>query len=211
MTKTSAFTAVIGAASALLATPALAQSSIPIYQNVSDYSGLYLELTSDGQVGDEITFAGSFRTLTDFKLEYFLSPGASVNAQVLLRQMDGPNGAPGTPLYDSGILSLLDGFGHIEAFGLSLEVPDTITWSIHFTGLSSGGTVGLLYYENPTIGSSQDDFWRLVPGEGWVLFDTPNIKDNFGAEFNAVPEPTTWALLLGGMGVLGFMQYRRRS
>ena len=34
---------------------------------------------------------------------------------------------------------------------------------------------------------------------------------NFGETFGAVPEPATWALMLGGFGMVGFAARRRRS
>lgn len=212
MTKLKALTLAGAAASALLATPAYGQST-PIYSNADNYLSLFTDFIGNGQIGDQVTFGGTARTVTDIDVEYFLNSGSAVG-QLFVRAMDGPvvNGVatPGSVLYDSGQLTLGAGQNHISATGLSLEVPESVTWSVLFSGVDAGEQIGLLYYDPPTVGQSFDDFWQIVGGT-WTLMDTPNVKDNFGAVFTAVPEPSTWALLLGGAGMLGFLSFRRKS
>jgi hypothetical protein len=214
MTKMKAYTLAGVAAAALLA-PAVSAQSETIYANVDNYLGFYTEHIGNGEIGDQIDFAGTARTVTEFRLEYFLTPGGAANAQVFIRANDGPAlspgvNAPGSVLYDSGVIALVEGQNNITATGLSLEVPNTVTWSIAFSGIDGTEKVGILYYDPPTIGASFDDFWQKTE-TGWQLFDNPDLKDNFGAIFTAVPEPSTWALLLGGMGMLGFFSFRRKS
>ena len=43
----------------------------------------------------------------------------------------------------------------------------------------------------------------------WKQFETGD-KTGFGIEFNAVPEPSEWALIFGTLA-LGFVIYRRRK
>jgi PEP-CTERM motif len=42
-------------------------------------------------------------------------------------------------------------------------------------------------------------------------YDTIVRADNFSLEINAVPEPSTWAMMILGFAGLGFMAYRRRK
>lgn len=108
------------------------------------------------QFGDEINLAGTDRSVTDFQFEYFLSANANGNetARLVLYANDGPGKAPGTPLYTSPALSLQPGFQVAEASGLSVSVPDTLTWAITFSGVDASEVAGLRIYNPPTVGTS---------------------------------------------------------
>ena len=43
------------------------------------------------------------------------------------------------------------------------------------------------------------------------LFDNFNFSDGNGGVISPVPEPETYAMLLAGLGLIGFMAYRRKS
>jgi hypothetical protein len=214
MMKLKAF-ALTGIAAALIAPQISAQT---IYDNASNYLDTFTGIAGNQQIGDQVIFApGTPRILDSFQIEYYVEAGATVNGQVFLRLNDGPEvepgiNAPGTVIYTGDVNSLLTGRNYFQdtGLGINLGAATSLTFSVDFTGVDAGEDVGLLYYDPPTIGTSFDDFWRLTES-GWELQVTPGIGDNFGAVFTAVPEPSTWALLIGGMSMLGFFGFRRKN
>jgi hypothetical protein len=158
------------------------------------------------EFGDEINLAGTARTVVDFKFEYFLSSNASGNetVQLLLHANDGPVmtfpapvggtrqvATPGKVLYTSPVLSMQTGVQTAEVTGLSVTVPNTLTWTVIMNGVEAGEVAGLRVYDPPTVGSSFRDLWRNDSGV-WnaYLFDD-NVPANFAALVEAVPEPST--------------------
>ena len=95
---------------------------------------------------------------------------------------------------------------------------NTVTTTVSFTGTTStGGT-----YTSPTeSGSTTNGVWTVktfnltnVPAGSYtysiVLADQQNI-DAVSLISTAVPEPSTWAMMLGGHGLLGLVQRVRRA
>ena len=139
------------AALATIAT-AYAQSEV-IYDNSSDpILGTFVPEDSGFEFGDQVTFAGTERVVTEFRLEYFSSE-ATGNAVIRFRANDGAadfqDGAPtnqlepSTLLYQSDPIALQADFNQIEITGLSVPVPaDWFTFTIEFTDLAGS----LSYY-----------------------------------------------------------------
>jgi hypothetical protein len=187
---------------------------VPLFRDLNDPANP----AGTTEIGDEITFGGSLRNLTDLQYNFNITPGSNPSAQLFLRSLDGPlfngNASPGSVLYTGDIVSLGSGadafgYGSVTVNGIDGRVlPDTVAWSVVFTGVNAGERAGLLYYNPPEVGSSTDDFWARVNGT-WQLLDTPGVVDNFAFAAYAVPEPTTWAIMLGGLGLLGFLRRRK--
>ena len=202
-------------ASILLTGTASAQQTV--YDNSFNYLNLTYAPGNNVEFGDQITLSPGARIASSFSFEYFLTVTNSVGAETAelsLRDMNGSVNSqgfqtPGGLLYDSGATPITAGFHTFSVTGLNFTVPNTLTWSVTFSGLGVGEKAGLLYYDPPTTGSSTDDFWQRDSSGNWVLMNTP-IKDNFGARLIAVPEPTTLALLAGGLMGLAFMGFRRK-
>ena len=104
---------------------------------------------------------------------------------------------------------------------------------------ASGGEGGTLYWSNdanPILDSSlgqasfshsdlgsavKGSIWNFVPGinpNDKYLFFTSNASPNtdsgyliWGASVSPVPEPSSYAMLLAGLGLLGFIAYSHRS
>ena len=206
------------AATVLMGASASAQEVI--YQNSTGGLNVVSDQGS-AEIGDMVSFAGSARTLTEFSFDYYISPTASGNEafQVFIRTMDGAGGFPGSVIYDSGLLGtslitsgLDNGFGRFVAQGLSLDVPENVTWSVAFSGFEAGEG-GLCFAGDAevggTFGASGTDFYFRMGTEGWEVLTQGDLVENFAASFTAVPEPSTWALLIGGLATFGFMRRRK--
>jgi hypothetical protein len=118
-----------------------------------------------------------------------------------------------------------------------LTVPQLITTSAEFdpsaasTCIYQGGSCSADTKVDFHIGGGPDlDLVAFNPGSGAVFavgsisslgFETAYYKDQFGVDatlnvtevadnISAVPEPSTWAMMLLGFGGVGFMAYRRK-
>ena len=219
-TKTG-LTAACLAVSALMGATTSAQI---IYDNSSGSLGAR---TGEGnaEIGDQVVFAGGTpRTVAQVSFEYFVTPGASGNetAQFFMYAIDNATKLPGTLLYTSPTFNLVPetsaGFGTATISGISVDVPDQIAWTVSFAGLENSESAGLLFYNPPSVGSSptfdpgdgtQHDFFLKHNVSGWQVLDTPNLVDNLNVRFTAVPEPSTIALILGGLATMGLIRRRK--
>jgi hypothetical protein len=206
------------AASAALCVSAWAQPSDIVYDNTSTNSFTGQQYGSTSEFGDQITLAGqSFdRTITAFRFDYYLSHGVSGNEQATLTVYDttGPSGGPGNVLFSDGPFNISSGYNTVTDSGLNVSVPDSIIWTVKFSGISADETVGLLFYNPPTVGSSLDDYWEKVNGVWTLNRFSPSGGPiaNFGAQVLAIPEPSTVQYaLLAGLAALGVMAYRRQT
>jgi hypothetical protein len=90
------------------------------------------------EIGGQITLAGTARVVDDFAFGYYgygdpshPSQLPDVNAHIKFYANDGPNGAPGTVLFESGAVKLNHfGLNDVTLSGLATTVPDTFTWTI---------------------------------------------------------------------------------
>lgn len=201
-----------------------AASSI-VYSNATAYSGFYLN-PGLSEVGDEIILGAGPRYAETFRFEYY-GNNFSGNEQFQLRfyQNDGVflgnnTYLPNTLFYDSGVLTLdapTDPSGrNTYQFDLTfaaIPLPEDFTWSVQFSGITSGETAGLSIYNPPNVGISENDYW-FNTGTTWELRGTNGVGLNFGASLVAtsVPEPSTCVLvILGGLCGLGLIKRRNRK
>ncbi len=213
-------------------TGAIAHGAV-VYNNTVNYAGGWLY--SGFELGDQINLAGSDRILTRFDFEYY---GINLNAntakaQVRFYMNNGPLAPsgfnmPGTLLFDSGPFPIstpanLDNRATLIFTDFSLAanplgqaltqpLPNSFTWTVEFTGINTANNehAGLVLYTPPVVGQSYTDYWENQ-ATGWKLLVNGSGPIDFGASFQAVPEPSTVALFaLGAIGLAGLIWRGRR-
>lgn len=196
---------------------ATASAQVVVYDNSTTPLNSYF--ASQTEIGDEISIGAGWYAHS-FTFEYFAEnlSGDEV-AEVRFYRNDGvpvgPSQAPGSLFYQSTQFPLINGnypISIVELAALNIELPESFTWTVKVTGLSSGETFGLKLYDPPTVGSSFDDIWQFGL-DGWDLKQAtglpPGTGSSFGATLTAVPEPG--ALTLVGVGALALLARRRRA
>lgn len=185
----------IGVFLVMLCTAGIAQNLFPteiIYDNATE-SGGQIHSSID-EYGDEIIFGGTFRDLIIFQFEYFGDFTAQGDETCTIRfyKNDGesPEGEgferPGTLLYESEAFPIFPDFNTVSLTDLDLEIPDRITWTADFDGLSGfgGDRAGLLFRDPPAVGKSFDDIWKRRRSGLWVATRfNANPVANFSVRF----------------------------
>jgi hypothetical protein len=208
----------------LLSASSLAQTVI--YDNTETITSFRTAEPNGTAYGDFAIFSGTARTLTTFQFDYFLSTGNSGNemAQVHLYALNG--NVPGALLYSSSPFEITAnrtaiGYGQRQIGDLSLAVPDSLAWTVTFTGLEGAEGAGLLFatdsngpgsnptFLDPVLNTQQHFTVRRGTDGSWALLNTDGVEDNLSVRFTAVPEPTTWALMLGGLAMFGLARRRK--
>ena len=167
-----------------------------IYDNSTNFTESFND--SLLETGDEVLLAGSDRLVTSFAFEYFaeFAPSGDETARLRFYRMDGAAGqnefeTPGTLLYDSGAFSISSGYHSVDVTELSVLLPsDRFTWSVQFSGLAATESAGLLFYDPPTVGSSDDYFWENENG-AWLAVASDGTGNNFAAQVIATNAATT--------------------
>jgi hypothetical protein len=206
---------------ALIALLAMNASGATIFNNSTTDLLTRLD-AANREIGDQIILAGSERFLTRFAFEYYglnsANPlafaGANVEARVRFYENNGPafNGyaTPNNSFYDSGWFSVgaptarntfvFTAGPDFPSAGLFIPVNE-MTWSVQFQGLGATDQLGVDIYGPATVGLTSPDYWANTGGT-WSLLANGSPM-NFAARFEAVPEPSSAALLvLGGLGLL---------
>ena len=98
---------------------------------------------------------------------------------------------PGTLLFTSDPITLSEGYKTYQVDGINVELPDTVTWTVEFSGvtgneLNVGNRAALVLSGTDVVGSSYDDFWQK-DASGWMIYQTgsSNNTDDFAAKLFA--------------------------
>jgi hypothetical protein len=209
------FKLVVGEAPYVITVPRSAtQGNTTLSQLVGDVNdalneaGVPNSVTAAGTLDYKLTFVDtegnnlSVQTervwvLTEFLFEYYgnFTPSGGEFARLRFYENDGPGlyKQPGTLLFDSGDFSIAPGYQTKRLTGLSVPLPDSLTWTVQFTGLSgqTGNRAGLVFRQPPTIGWSYDDFWERSGGDWELLGWNGRPVANFAARALSGAAPVT--------------------
>lgn len=172
-------------------------------------------LNDSAEVGDEIWLDGAEREAVELGL-IFTNRGTEPNyfdARVRFRMLDS-NESPSDVFFDSGIIPGMYSPAGLTVYYFSIPhviVPDRFVWTIQlYNRTGPGNELGPSYFNPPTVGTSEDFFWRYEQGGDWTPYSWGGEPyANFGASLTAVPEPS---ILVGlSIAVLAMMRRRKRS
>ncbi|MGZ0018761.1 FxDxF family PEP-CTERM protein [Nitrosomonas sp. wSCUT-2] len=181
----------------------------------SDFDGA---LQPFQQMADNFVLGAGSNTFTgvSWSGSYYASNNPTAADNFVIRIFSDLGGIPDTnPIYsfnvgnavnriDSGID---DATWNIDIYNYSASVPSTTltagtTYWLSVVNDTSGHTDDWLWENSQTSGSSA---FRLGEGNGWNPHGT-----ELAFQISAVPEPETYAMLLAGLGLLGFAARRKK-
>jgi hypothetical protein len=207
----------------ILNTVGSAQAEI-VFQNTGPWIGGMGCEGAGCENGDQVTLAGTARTVTDFTFEYVgwfdPDPNRTVTATVQFYSNNGAGNTPGTLLFKSDPFAVLFGHNDMALSGLSVNVPDTFTWTIQSTLRQTAGQdmLYIMMSDGMTIGASDPSFvWMkddVELGQGWMKNTElyPGQPENYIASISAtataVPEPS--AFMLFGAALLGMLPLKKK-
>lgn len=172
--------------------------------------------TTGTEYGNQVSFpanpSGAW-TISALTVPYYANYGLTGGLTLKIYSNDGAGGAPGTQLWSSGPLDVLNGGGSVTVpfpYSSDNQIPNTLTYTVSFAGSGVSDNKAGLYLpgSNPAVGTSQgiwsgsSGFWEKRALDGGVV-------PVFQATITAVPEPSTWAL--AGLGLFGLIAMASRS
>ena len=189
-------------------------SAVTIYYVAPGANNFY-NSTSGTEYGNQVSFpsnpSGAW-TISSLTVPYYSNYGLNGGLTLKIYSNNGTGGAPGTQLWSSGPLDVLNGGGSVTVpfpFSSDNQIPNTLTYTVSFAGSGVAGNKAGLYLpgSNPAVGSAQG-IWSGAAGI-WEKRAVDGGLPVFQATITAVPEPSTWAL--AGLGLVGLMAMASRS
>lgn len=164
----------------------------------------------NGEIGNEVTAAGTDRYVTSLGIEIYSQNGifpagtpgyADFRAQLYAN--DGTGGQPGSLLWQSAVetINYAGGLSLLTFNVPDVFVPNTFTWTLQY-GNTSPIPPALANAPAPTVGAS-DSGWFRAPSSAWT-----QLPYTFMAQIQAVPEPGTGALFSFAALMLWFWRKR---
>ena len=183
----------------------------------SDTAGTFL------QNGNTITvtYTGQFNSVDHIAAVFDDVPTSFTNSAVTNTpgangtiHMTGGTSAPNNFHFSQAVVDPLVAIWSVGQGG----VPVTFNFDSPFTILSQGaghwGGGTLIQNGNSVTGREGNGLLQFHGSYTDISFTTPNFENYYGITagslITAVPEPETYAMLLAGLGLMGFMARRRR-
>lgn len=171
---------------------------VTLYHNLFSFADppeYYAETT---EYGDEVAFATTNRFLDRFSFLYYADLSQmtapereAVRGVVRFYRNDGPllpgkqvSRFPESLIYESAPFRLSPGYVLQRFDDLGLTVPDWMTWTVEWIGVSqtAGRSAGLVLsdarsrFDAESVGTSFNDFWVRVGEQAWDLFHFGNFS-----------------------------------
>ena len=194
---------------------AIASASADTIYYVAPGANNFYNSTSGTEYGNQVSFpsnpSGAW-TIQSLTVPYYSNYGLPGGLTLNIYSNDGTGGAPGTKLWSSGPLDILNGGGSVTVpfpYSGDNQIPNSLTYTVSFNGSSVSGNKAGLYLpgSNPAVGTAQG-IWSGAGGF-WEKRGVDGTLPVFQATITAVPEPSTWAL--AGLGLFGLMALASRS
>jgi hypothetical protein len=155
------------------------------------------------KTGQTVSLADVQRRVTEFEVWLGSDVGSTFNVEFY--QLDGPNGVPGTLIWQSDVQSYPFTGSEYNRKVLKIDVPkvsvpDKFAWTL--TTIARANNI-LISTGQPTIGSSAES-WSYDFGN----WSPSNSK--FAARIHAIPEPVNALLAAVGFTILCLGFIRRR-
>jgi hypothetical protein len=137
-------------------------------------------------IGDEVVLAGAGCIVTELLVGLHANVSQYVDVRVEIYANDGPDGKPGTQLWDSGWVARWIPEGSTQQL-ISFPVPDVcvpgrITFAVEHSQLNG---VAAKSYKPPTVGEWARSWWR--DGGSWDVAPDPEEAFPFMARVIAQP------------------------
>ena len=182
-----------------------------IYQNTTTDTGLTAVYSALGvsEIGDRILLTAG--NSSEISVQFYNLTNSIGTFDILLRVLDagltelGTFSASGMPAFAASITTV-----SFSTFGL--PVPNEVIIMVSISNQSAGIDLGLNLFDPPTIGSSLNT--ELWVNDGTVHSVATGIGEGnlyLQVDVDAVPEPSTLALMVTGTLVMLGLRRRRRS
>jgi hypothetical protein len=170
----------------------------------------YLSNTGFGATNGWTATVQTFTSTIDQGLLGFSFMGASSAQSVYTFNLyDWSTSGDHTALFSSA-QSWNAGLNSIDGINLSLLAGHVYAAEVNYGSMTSGG---MLY--GGDVYSGGNGFWSESGGGNQASYAYfPNLDTAFAVRYGTispVPEPQTYAMMLAGLGLIGFIAYRRKS
>jgi hypothetical protein len=207
---------IIPATNAFATAIALHEIGTPATQNlwafcVDIWNAINLPVGSQGTIGLPLTF--TLQQLTTDNNGHLLSQSQSSEIQYLANLgtsiANGSLGGPGSlsgPAHGGALFT--------GATAENLSAIQLAIWKIEYTGITFAGDAAILNYAASFVTQAQSagaagDFATELQQDRYQSFVGPGNGNH--PITGAVPEPSTWAMMILGFAGVGFMAYRRKN